>query len=150
MLEKQKNRERKAPVVTEGHPCQKIKRSMLHKDLTGKIINCAYQVQKTLGFGFLESVYQNALLHELTKAGLQAQKEQNIEVTYDNQIVGNFTADIVVEDMIILELKSTKDLHPLHEAQLNNYLKATGKELGLLINFGHKIEIKRKINTITS
>ena len=71
---------------------------MLHKDLTGKIINCAYQVQKTLGFGFLESVYQNALLHELTKAGLQAQKEQNIEVTYDNQIVGNFTADIVVED----------------------------------------------------
>ena len=123
---------------------------MLHKDLTGKIINCAYQVQKTLGFGFLESVYQNALLHELTKAGLQARKEQNIEVNYDNQIVGNFTADIVVEDRIILELKSTKDLHPLHEAQLNNYLKATGKELGLLINFGHKIEIKRKINTITS
>jgi GxxExxY protein len=122
---------------------------MLHKDLTGKIINCAYQVQKTLGFGFLESVYQNALLHELNKAGLQAQKEQKIQVTYDNQLVGSFTADIVVENLIILELKSTKDLHPAHEAQLNNYLKATGKELGLLINFGHKIEIRRKINTIS-
>jgi len=121
---------------------------MLHKDLTSKIINCAYQVQKTLGFGFLESVYQNALLHELTKAGLKAQKEQKILVTYDNQIVGTFTADMVVENRIILELKSIKELHPAHEAQLNNYLKATGKQLGLLINFGHKIEIKRKINTL--
>jgi GxxExxY protein len=96
---------------------------MLHKDLTSKIINCAYQVQKTLGFGFLESVYQNALLHELTKAGLKAQKEQKILVTYDNQIVGNFTADIVVENKIILELKSNKEIHPAHEVQLNNYLK---------------------------
>lgn len=120
---------------------------MKHKELTGKIIDCAYKVHKILGFGFLESVYQNALLHELHKVGINAQKEQKIQVVYDNQLVGDFAADIVVEDLIILELKSIQDLHPAHEAQLNNYLKATGMEVGLLINFGQELEVKRKINS---
>ena len=120
---------------------------MKYKDITGQIIDCAYKVHKTLGFGFLESVYQNALLHELNKNGLSAHKEQKIQVTYDDQVVGDFAADIVVQDRIILELKSIQDLHPAHEAQLNNYLKATGMEVGLLINFGWELAVKRKINS---
>jgi GxxExxY protein len=121
---------------------------MQYKELTGKIIDCAYKVHKILGFGFLESVYNSALLHELTKAGLQAQKERRLQVFYDNKVVGDFYADIVVEDMVILELKSIKETTPAHEAQLNNYLKATGLKLGLLINFGEQIFIKRKVNDL--
>jgi len=119
---------------------------MRYKELTGQIIDCAYTVHRTLGFGFLESVYQNAMLHELIKAGLQAKKEQKVQVIYDKQVVGDFVADIVVEDMVILELKAVKEIVPSHEAQLNNYLKATGMRLGLLINFGENILIKRKLN----
>jgi len=99
------------------------------------------------GFGFLESVYQNALLIELIKAGLQSEKEKKIQVHYDNQLVGDYAADIIVEDTIILELKSVKELHPAHEAQLINYLKATGIEIGLLINFGESVQVKRKVFT---
>jgi len=118
---------------------------MKHKELAGKIIECAYKVHNNLGFGFLESVYQNALLIELKKAGLQAEKEKRIQVYYDSQLVGDFVADIVVEQKVILELKSIKELHPAHEAQLINYLKATGLEIGLLINFSESVVIKRKI-----
>jgi GxxExxY protein len=118
---------------------------MKHKELTAKIIECAYKVHNTLGFGFLEAVYQNALLIELKKAGLQAEKEKKIRIYYDNQLVGDYFADIVVEGKVILELKSIKELHPAHEAQLINYLKATGLEIGLLINFSERVEIKRKI-----
>jgi GxxExxY protein len=118
---------------------------MKHQELTGQIIQCAYKVHNTLGFGFLEAVYRNALLIELTKNGLQAAKEQPIRVSYDGQQVGDYAADILVENRIILELKSIKDLHPAHEAQLVNYLKATGLEVGLLINFGEHVEIKRKV-----
>jgi len=118
---------------------------MKHQDLTAKIIGCAYQVHNTLGFGFLEAIYQNALLIELIKAGLQAEKEKKIQVHYQKQLVGDYMADIIVESKVILELKSVKDLHPAHEAQLINYLKATGIEVGLLINFGESVEIKRKI-----
>jgi GxxExxY protein len=117
---------------------------MKHQELTGQIIQCAYKVHKTLGFGFLENVYQNALLIELTQSGLKAVKETPIRVSYEGQNVGEYAADILVEDRIILELKSVKELHPAHEAQLVNYLKATGLEVGLLINFG---EIKRKVLT---
>ncbi len=116
-----------------------------HKELTGKIIECAYKVHNNLGFGFLESVYHNALLIEFKKAGLQAEKEKRIQVYYDSQLVGDFVADIVVEQKVILELKSIKELHPAHEAQLTNYLKATGLEIGLLINFSESVNIKRKI-----
>jgi len=116
-----------------------------HKDLTGKIIECAYKVHNHLGFGFLENVYQNALMIELQKAGFKAEKEKKIKVYYDGQLVGDYNADIVVEKKIILELKSVKEIHPAHEAQLINYLKATGLEIGLLINFSESVIIKRKI-----
>jgi len=120
---------------------------MKHQDLTSRIIECAYKVHNTLGFGFLEAVYQNALVIELPKAGLHAEKEKKIQVYYDNQLVGDYVADIIVEDKVILELKSVKDLHPAHEAQLVNYLKATGIEVSLLINFSESVEIKRKVYT---
>jgi len=120
---------------------------MKHKDLTAKIIECAYKVHNTLGFGFLESVYQNALRIELLKSGLGAEKEKKIQVYYDSQLVGDYMADIIVEDKVILELKSVKELHPAHSAQLVNYLKATCIEVGLLINFGESVEVKRKIVT---
>ena len=121
---------------------------MKHKELTAKIIECAYKVHNTLGFGFLEAVYQNALLIELIKVGLQAEKEKKIQVHYHNQLVGDYAADIIVEKTVILELKSVKELHPAHSAQLVNYLKATGIEIGLLINFGESVEIKRKVFTL--
>jgi GxxExxY protein len=115
--------------------------------MTSQIIQCAYKVHQTLGFGFLENVYQNALVIELEKKGLKVIKEALIKVLYAGQIVGEYAADILVEDKIILELKSVKELHPAHEAQLVNYLKATGLEVGLLFNFGDRVEIKRKILT---
>jgi GxxExxY protein len=121
--------------------------TMKHKDLTGKIISCAYKVHTVLGFGFLENVYQNALVHELQKAGLEVQKEQPIQVLYDGRVVGDFAADIVVAGSIIVELKSTQTLHPAHQAQVSNYLKATGVEVGLLINFGQEFDIKRIVNS---
>ena len=118
---------------------------MKHSEPTGKIIQCAYRVHNTLGFGFLETVYQNALVIELTKSGLNVEKEKPVKVLYENQIVGDFIADILVEETVILELKAVKELHSIHEAQLVNYLKATGIEVGLLINFGESVAIKRKI-----
>ena len=118
---------------------------MKHSELTGKIIECAYRVHNTLGFGFLETVYQNALIIELLKSGLKVEKEKPITVLYENQIIGDYISDIVVEETIILELKAVKELHAVHEVQLVNYLKATGTEVGLLINFGESVEIKRKI-----
>jgi GxxExxY protein len=118
---------------------------MKHKELTAKIIECAFKVHKNLGFGFLESIYRNALMIELSKAGLYAEMEKKIQVYYDDQLIGDFVADIIVENKIILELKCVKQINPVHEAQLVNYLKATGMEVGLLINFGEKVEIKRKV-----
>ena len=95
------------------HPCQKMK----HKELTGKIIECAFKVHNSLGFGFLENVYRNALMIELSKANLSADMERRIQVNYDGQVVGDYVADIVVEDKVILELKSVKEMHPAHEAR---------------------------------
>ena len=120
---------------------------MKHQELTAKIIECAYKVYNTLGYGFLESVYQNALLMELLKASLRAEKEKKIQVHYDNQLVGEYVADIIVEQSVILELKSVKEPHAAQSAQLVNYLKATGIEVVLLINFGERVEIKRKVYT---
>ena len=136
-------------VQTKNSVIREIRaKKMKHEDLTSKIIACAYKIHNTLGFGFLEAVYQNALLIELMKAGLQAEKEKKIKVYYQNQLIGDYMADIIVEDKIILELKSVKELHPAHSAQLINYLKATGIEIGLLINFGESVEIKRKVFTL--
>ena len=118
---------------------------MKHRELTAKIIDCAYKVHKELGFGFLESVYQNAFVIELAKADLKVEKEKKVKVSYGGQVIGVFKADVVVEEKVILELKSIKQIHAAHEAQLINYLKATGIEVGLLINFGETVEIKRKV-----
>ena len=123
---------------------------MKHSALTEKIINCAYKVHNTLGFGFLEKIYQSALMIELAKSGLIAKSEAPIKVYYDQNIIGDYVADIIVEDKVILELKSVKELNPAHEAQLTNYLKATGVEVGLLINFGQSVQIKRRVFTKNS
>lgn len=109
------------------------------------IIQCAYNVRIHLSAGFLESVYQKALLIELQEKGIHAETETPINVYYKNQIVGEFRAEIIAEGEIIIELKSVQHLLPIHEAQLVNYLTATHKDHGLLINFGgERIEIKRK------
>ncbi len=118
---------------------------MKYSDLTEKIINAAYKVHNVLGFGFLEKVYQNALMIELKRMGLKVSSEMPIKVYYRNEIVGEYIADIIVENKVILELKAVKDLAEIHEVQLVNYLKATGIEVGLLINFGHSVQVKRKV-----
>ena len=112
------------------------------------IIQCTYNVRMKLSAGFLESVYQNALFVELENNGLKVKKETPINVYYNNVIVGEFRADIVVDNRVLIELKAVQHLTTVHEAQLVNYLTATGFEHGLLINFGSdKIEIKRKYKT---
>lgn len=118
---------------------------MKYKELTSQIISAAYQVHNVLGYGFLEKVYQNALAIELEKRDLKAEKEKPIQISYDGHIVGDYIADIVVEDKVILELKAVKEFAEIHEVQLVNYLKATGLEVGLLINFGDSVQVKRKI-----
>ncbi len=124
-----------------------MKEQYLHKELTSKIIKCFYTVYNTLGFGFLEKVYENSLMIELIKNGLSVEKQKPIKVHYDNQLVGKYFADLVVNDQIIIELKAAESLCEEHEYQLINYLKATNFELGLLLNFGKKPEIRRKIFT---
>lgn len=118
---------------------------MKYSNLTEKIIKAAYTVHNVLGFGFLEKIYQNALIIELRKMGLNVLSEEPITVYYENEIVGQYVADIIVEKKVILELKAVKDLAIIHEVQLVNYLKATSIEVGLLINFGHSVQIKRKV-----
>jgi GxxExxY protein len=115
-----------------------------HKDVTDKIINAFYAVYNTLGYGFLEKVYRNALTIELGKHGLPVQPEAPIEVYYDGRIVGEYFADLVVGEVVLVELKATHSLAEAHVAQLLNYLKATPYEVGLLFNFGPQPEIKRK------
>jgi len=122
---------------------------MEFKDITEKIIGCAYKVYNTMGYGFLESVYEKCLLIELRKVGLKSEYQKPIIVNYEGEVVGNFIADIFVEDSIILELKSVKNLAKAHEVQLVNYLVATETNVGLLINFGEdKVEIKRKVRVL--
>ena len=119
----------------------------LHKELTDKIIKAFYHVYNELGYGFLENVYQNALYLELNNIPLKVEAQKTIEVYYQNQLVGNYRADLVVNDIIIVELKAVDFLIEEHELQLINYLKATNMEIGLLLNFGKKPEIRRKIFT---
>ena len=122
---------------------------MKYKELTEKIIGCAYRVYNRMGYGFLESVYEKCLLIELRKAGLSPVSQRPITVFYDNEVVGEFVADIIVEDTIILELKSVRRIIRAHEVQIVNYLVATEKPVGLIINFGErKVEIKRKIKDL--
>ena len=119
----------------------------LYKELTDKIIKGFYNVYNELGFGFLENVYQNALYFELINIPLKTEAQKAIEVYYQNRLVGNYKADLLVNDTVILELKAVEYLLEEHELQLINYLKATNIEIGLLLNFGKKPEIRRKIFT---
>jgi len=122
---------------------------MQHKELTEKIIAAAYHVYNKMGFGFLESVYEKCLLIELGKSGLKAESQKPIIVEYENEVVGEFKADVIVEDTVILELKSVRQITLAHEVQLVNYLVATGKPVGLILNFGEqKVEVKRKVKDL--
>lgn len=117
---------------------------LLYADLTGKILEACFEVINELGAGFLESVYEKALLIALKQKGLVAKSQAPIDVIFRGVIVGQFYADILVEDKVIVELKATSQLMPEHKAQVINYLKASSTHVGLLVNFGgSKLEYRR-------
>jgi GxxExxY protein len=118
---------------------------MEHEEITHKIIGCAYRVYNQLGFGFLESVYKKAMEIELSNEKLKAEAEKHLRVYYNNHIVGEFSVDLFIEDLVVVELKAVQNLIKDHEVQLVNYLNALRKDIGLLINFGPSgVEVKRK------
>ncbi len=118
---------------------------MEHEELTHKIIGCAYTVFNKLGFGFLESVYQKAMIIELRKSDLNVESVKPLRVYYDDHIVGDFYVDLYINEAVVVELKSVQSLNKEHEVQLVNYLNALEKEIGLLINFGPSgVDVKRK------
>lgn len=119
----------------------------LHSDITDLILKAYYNVFNRLGYGFLEKVYENAMLIELKKLGLSCEKQKPIKVFYDDVQVGEYFADIVINECIIIELKATETLCPEHEAQLVNYLKATEMEVGVLLNFGKIPQHKKRVLT---
>jgi len=119
--------------------------TLKYEELSRKIIAAAYNVHKELGYGFLEKVYKNALAVELEESGLKCTVEAPLSVSYHGRTVGEYFADIVVDDKIIVEIKAVNKLESLHEVQLVNYLKATGLNVALLINFGRSVEVKRRI-----
>ena len=122
---------------------------MEQEALTEKIIGCAMTVHSALGAGFVESVYRNALAHELQKAGLLFECLKPVDVHYDGVLVGKFEVDMLVQEAVLLELKAVQYLVSAHEVQLVNYLTATGIEIGLLLNFGAgRLEFKRKTRTL--
>jgi GxxExxY protein len=116
-----------------------------HADVTERIVAAFYHVYNTLGHGFLEKVYENAMVLELRKRGLKVQPQAPIHVYYEGEQIGEYFADLLVADCIIVELKAAESLADEHHAQLLNYLKATEIEVGLFMNFGPKPEVKRKI-----
>ena len=117
---------------------------MLNQDLTEKIIGCAFTVHNTLGSGFLEKVYEQALILELKASGLSVRSQEPLSVKYRDQIIGEYFADLIVEDQVICELKAVDVLKKAHEVQLVNYLVATGIDVGVLINFGDSVTVRRK------
>jgi GxxExxY protein len=119
----------------------------LHQDITERIIKCFYEVYNTLGYGFLEKVYEHSMMIELSRNGLNVQNQVPVKVSYKSNLVGDYYADIIVNDLVILELKAAEAIVEEHELQLINYLKATEMEVGLLLNFGKKPEVRRKIFT---
>jgi len=122
---------------------------MEHEELTEKIIGCACRVYNAMGYGFLESVYEKCMMIELRSAGLEAKPQVPIEIHYEGEVVGEFAADILVEDTVVVELKSVRQIALAHEVQLVNYLVATGKPVGLLLNFGEqKVEVRRKVKDL--
>ena len=117
----------------------------LHEDLTNEIISAFYEVYNKLGYGFLEKVYENAMMIEFKKEGIPAVSQSAIKVFYEGEVIGEYYADILVGNKVIVEIKAAKRLIKENEAQLLNYLKATNIEVGLLLNFGTKPEVKRKV-----
>jgi GxxExxY protein len=118
---------------------------MKHERLTGAVIAAAYEVHNDLGFGFAEKVYENALACELRERGIAFEQQVPLQVHYKGTLVGDYVADLIVDGRVIVETKAVKHLDPAHEVQVVNYLKATGTEIGLLVNFGQKVDVKRKI-----
>jgi GxxExxY protein len=118
-----------------------------HKDLTDRIIRAFYRVYNTLGYGFLEKVYENALAITLRGMGLRVEQQIPVRVYFEGQLVGEYIADILVEGVVLLELKSAETIHQSHKAQLLNYLKATRISVGLILNFGPKAEFVRQVFT---
>jgi len=118
----------------------------LHGEVTEQVIGAAFEVWKVLGYGFLEKVYENALMVELRLRGIAAEQQHGIDVRYKGVVIGQYAADVLVENKIVVELKAEREYNPKHEAQLLNYLKATGIKVGLLLNFGEKkCEFKRLV-----
>ena len=118
-------------------------------EITEKIIGCAFTVANTLGCGFLEKVFENALAHEIGKTGLKVRQQCAIRVFYDGIVVGDYTPDLLVEDLVLVELKTVQALDSIHMAQCLNYLRATGMPVCLLINFGRpRIEVKRIVPNV--
>lgn len=120
---------------------------LLHKKITDDILKVYYDIYNQLGYGFLEKVYQNAMFFELKSKGYKVEAQKPIKVYFKNQLVGEYNADLLVDDKIIIELKACEVLMNVHVAQLMNYLKATKIEVGLLLNFGEEPEFKRIIYT---
>ena len=116
-----------------------------YQELTEKIIGVFYKVYNNLGYGFLEKVYENAMMLDFSKENIPAVSQYPIKVLYEGEIVGEYFADILVDNKVIVEIKAVRNLASENEAQLLNYLKATDKEVGLLLNFGPEPEIKRKV-----
>jgi GxxExxY protein len=121
-----------------------MNQELRYKEITNKIIRAFYNVHNVLGYGFLEKCYERAMIIELGKMGLKAESQYPIKVFYDSQEIGDYKADIIIEDKVILELKAAKDISEEHLAQLLNYLKATPIEVGLLLNFGVEAKFARR------
>src|SRR4030067_1027458 len=134
---------------TDKHRFMNSEELNRYNPITEKIIGCAYNVSNTLGCGFLEKVYENALAHELRKAGLKLEQQKGLHVVYDRIVVGEYVADIVVEDCVLVETKAVKSLDDVHMAQCLNYLKTTGLKLCLLLNFGTpRVTLRRIVNDL--
>ena len=120
---------------------------LIHKDLTDKILKAYYTVYNELGYGFLENVYEKAMLYELQILGLKVERQKAVNVYYKGMVMGHYITDLIVEDKVILELKSQPEITEAHEAQLLHYLRGTTIEVGLLLNFGQKPAFRRKVFT---
>jgi len=123
----------------------KADKNYLHAELTDKIIACAYDVYNQLGFGFSEKVYENSMMIKIAQKGLTAVQQAPVNVFFEEQLVGEYFSDIHVENKVIVELKAISTLQKAHEAQLIHYLKATGIKVGLLLNFGEKLKVVRRV-----
>jgi GxxExxY protein len=124
-----------------------MEEKLLYKELSYEIIGVAMEVHNRLGYGFLEKVYENALMILFKREKIRVENQMSIKIEFENQIIGEYIADILVEDKIILELKAVNKILDVHKAQILNYLKATNKKLGIIINFGNpKLEFYRIIN----